>query len=118
MSDRYDEKASDFIERLARVNEAMPGDEQTVFSTDLIAQALRESAAEAFEEAARDVECFQSGYDRGVMARTGESMPRPCAPCLECVKAARLEGKAASLRASALRAPVGVDRMEKGEGKR
>lgn len=56
------------------------------------AKALRECAAQAFEEAASDIECFDSQYAPAFIK------DKDCPPCDDCVKGARLRGKAASLR--------------------
>jgi len=52
-----------------------------------IANALREAVAEAYEDAARDVQCFD--WEKGSQS---------CEPCDDCVQAARLRGKAAAIR--------------------
>lgn len=58
-----------------------------------IEAALRESAAEAYEDAASDVECLNSKYQPAFIR------DEECPPCDDCVQGARLRGKAAALRA-------------------
>lgn len=52
-----------------------------------IEKALRECAAQAYDDAARDVQCFYWGIGSAT-----------CDPCDDCMQAARLRVKAAALR--------------------
>ncbi len=85
MSDKYDEKALETI-RTMRMREGWENPD----TVNLVAQALRESAADTFEEAAKRAE------DQG--AHDG---------CMDCTSTSKLYGQYMS-RAAALRKQGGI----------